>query len=170
MSRVDWVLDRSKYLSRREAKRLLRIAGHLAQTGLLYDHRTPVRDYFIIDLALATGLRVMEMAQLDCGDIQADEKTGSLIVRKGKGGKKRLVRFNSEFTQHYMTYLDWKQANDEPVGPNDPLLRSSHTGGHMTSRALEKAFKRIAAKANLPEHYSIYCLRHYVEYLIMPSY
>ncbi len=160
MSRVDWVLDRSKYLSRREAKRLLRIAGHLAQTGLLYDHRTPVRDYFIIDLALATGLRVMEMAQLDCGDIQTDEKTGSLIVRKGKGGKKRLVRFNSEFTRHYIAYLNWKQANGEPVGPDDPLLRSSHGGGHMTSRALEKAFKRVAAKAKLPEHYSIHCLRH----------
>ena len=75
MSRADWILDRSKYLSRREAKRLLRIARHLAETGLLYDHRTPVRDYFIIDLALATGLRVTEMAQLDCGDIYIDEKT-----------------------------------------------------------------------------------------------
>ncbi len=154
MSRVDWVLDRSKYLSRREAKRLLRKARHLAETGLLYDHRTPVRDYFIIDLALATGLRVMEMAQLDCGDIHIDERTGSLIVRKGKGGRKRLVRFNSEFTHHYLTYLNWKQANGEP------LLRSSHTGGHMTSRAIEKAFKRIAANATLPKHYSIHCLRH----------
>nr|MBC8392134.1 site-specific integrase [Deltaproteobacteria bacterium] len=97
MSRVDWVLDRSKYLSRREAKWLIKIAMHLAETGLLYDHKTPVRDYFVIHLALETGLRVMEIAQLNCGDIHIDEKTGSLIVRKGKGGKKRLVRFNSEF-------------------------------------------------------------------------
>jgi len=160
MSRVDWVLDRSKYLSRREAKWLIKTAKHLAETGLLYDHKTPVRDYFVIHLALETGLRVMEIAQLNCGDIYIDEKIGSLIVRKGKGGKKRLVRFNSEFKQHYDEYLKWKQASDEPIGQSDPLLRSSHTGGHMTSRALEKAFKRLAAKANLPEHYSIHCLRH----------
>ena len=160
MSRVNWVLDRSKYLSRREAKWLIKKARHLAETGLLYGHKTPVRDYFIIHLALETGLRVMEIAQLNCGDIHIDEKTGSLIVRKGKGGKKRLVRFNSEFKQHYDEYLKWKQAGEEPVGLDDPLLRSSHTGEHMTSRALEKAFKRLAAKANLPEHYSIHCLRH----------
>ena len=102
----------------------------------------------------------MEIAQLNCGDIYIDEKTGSLLVRKGKGGKKRLVRFNSEFKQHHDEYLKWKQAYNEPINQNDPLLRSSHTGGHMTSRALEKAFKRVAAKANLPEHYSIHCLRH----------
>jgi len=153
MSRVDWILDRSKYLSRREAKWLIKIARHLAETGLLYSHKTPVRDYFVIHLALETGLRVMEIAQLNCGDIHIDEKTGSLIV-------KRLVRFNSEFKQHYDEYLKWKQAGEELIGSNDPLLRSSHTGGHMTSRALEKAFKRVAAKANLPEHYSIHCLRH----------
>ncbi len=160
MSRVDWVLDRSKYLSQREAKWLIKIARHRAETGLLYGHKTPVRDYFIIHLALETGLRVMEIAQLNCGDIYIDEKIGSLIVRKGKGGKKRLVRFNSEFKQHYDNYLKWKQACNEPINQDDPLLRSSHTGGHMTSRALEKAFKRTAAKANLPEHYSIHCLRH----------
>ena len=160
MSRVDWVLDRSKYLSQREAKRLLKIARHLAETGLLYSHRTPVQDYFIIHLALETGLRVMEISQLNCGDIRVDERTGSLIVRKGKGGRKRLVRFNSEFKQHYDEYLKWKQAGNEPVGTNDPLLWSSHTGGHMTSRALEKAFKRVVAKAGLPEYYSIHSLRH----------
>ena len=160
MSRVDWVLDRSKYLSRREAKWLIKTAKHLAETGLLYDHKTPVRDYFIIHLALETGLRVMEIAQLNCGDIHIDEKTGSLIVRKGKGGKKRLVRFNNEFKQHYEEYLKWKQAREMPFGATDPLLLSSHTGGHMTPRALEKAFKRVAARAGLPKHYSIHCLRH----------
>ena len=30
----------------------------------------------------------------------------------------------------------------------------------MTTRAIEKAFKRTAARADLPSHYSIHCLRH----------
>ncbi|RKY12782.1 MAG: hypothetical protein DRP65_00235 [Planctomycetota bacterium] len=160
MAGFDWVLDRSKFLSPQEVKRLLGTARKLAEQALLHDHKATVRDYFIIHLALSTGLRVTEIAQLNCGDFFVDDRTGSLIVRNGKGGKKRLVRFNSEFKRHYEEYLHWKQAGEEPVRPGDPLLRSSHTGGHMTSRAIEKAFKRTAARAGLPGHYSIHCLRH----------
>jgi integrase/recombinase XerC len=61
---------------------------------------------------------------------------------------------------HYEKYLLWKQTIGEPTGLGDPLLLSSNTGGHMTTRALEKAFKRTAARAGLPSHYSIHCLRH----------
>ncbi len=160
MAGLNWVLDRSKFLSLAEARQLLETARELAQTASLHNHKTPVRDYFIIHLALATGLRVMEIAQLNCGDILIDEFYTTLIVRRGKGGKKRPVWFNGEFRKHYEDYLDWKQANNEPVGPDDPLLLSSNTGKHMTTRAIEKAFKRIAARAGLPEHFSIHCLRH----------
>ncbi len=160
MAGLNWVLDRSKFLSLAEARQLLDTARELAETASLYGHRTPVRDYFIIHLALATGLRVMEIAELNCGDLFIDEFYTALIVRRGKGGKKRPVWFGTEFKQHYENYLDWKQANDEPVGPDDPLFLSSNTGKHMTTRAIEKAFKRVAARAGLPEHFSIHSLRH----------
>jgi site-specific recombinase XerD len=160
MAGFDWVLDPSKFLSREEVKRLLETARRIAEKGLLYHHITPVRDYFLIHLALATGLRVMEIARLNCGDIYLDKNTSSLIVRKGKCGKRRLVRFNRDFKEHYEEYIHWKQAREEPFGTADPLLRSIKTGGHMTTRALEKAFKRVAARAGLPKHYSIHSLRH----------
>jgi site-specific recombinase XerD len=160
MARTGWIVDKSKYLSPKEVKQFLKTAKFLAETALLYGHKTPVRDYFIVHLAVATGLRVSEIAYLNCGDIYENPKGGYLIVRKGKGSKQRLVRFSSTFSQHLNEYLDWKQAHNEPAVPGDPLLRSSHTGGHMTSRALEKAFKRVAAKANIPRRYSIHSLRH----------
>jgi len=160
MARFNWILDRGKFLSSSEAKLLLETARKSAETALVHDNKVPVKDYFIIHIALATGLRVMEIAQLNCGDISVDGDTGYLIVRNGKGGRKRLVRFNSEFKEHYEEYLRWRQAGQTPVGPGDPLLQSSHTGGHMTTRAIEKAFKRTAARAGLPGHYSIHCLRH----------
>jgi site-specific recombinase XerD len=83
-----------------------------------------------------------------------------LVVRKGKGGRKRLVRFNGSFKRHYEEYILWKQTVDEPTESGDPLIRSSNTGTHMTTRALEKVFKRCAARAGLSSHYSIHCLRH----------
>lgn len=160
MARTGWILDKSKFLSDKEINQLLKTAKFLAETALLYGHKIPVRDYLLVHLAVATGLRVSEISDLNCGDIYPDRKAGYLIVRKGKGNKKRIVRFSSIFRQHYDEYLNWKQACDESIEPDAPLLLSSHTCGHMTSRALEKAFKRTAFKANLPKRYSIHNLRH----------
>lgn len=160
MISVNWTLDRSKYLALPEAKQLLESARKLADRAFIFDHKVPVRDYLIVHLALATGLRVMEISQLNCGDISADENYFSVYVRKGKGGKKRLVHFNSKFKEHFEQYLNWKKTIGEPSGPDDPLLLSSNTGRSLTTRAIEKAFKRTAARAGLPSYYSIHCLRH----------
>ena len=127
---------------------------------MIKGNKVAVRDYFIIHLALSTGLRVMEIAQLKCGDIFVGDNISSLIVRRGKGGKKRLVWFNGSFRRHYNNYILWKQSTGEPTGTSDPLILSSNTGGHMTTRAIEKAFKRAAARADLSSHFSIHCLRH----------
>jgi integrase/recombinase XerD len=113
-----------------------------------------------VDMALSTGLRVAEIANLKCKDIFLKDHFCALLVRNGKGGKKRLVRFNGAFKRHYEKFISWKQSIGEPTGLGDPLLLSSNTGGHMSTRALEKAFKRTAARAGLPSHYSIHYLRH----------
>jgi integrase/recombinase XerC len=160
MFRSNWVLDPGKFLSREEANRLLKVAKARAGEATARGRKVAVRDYFIVELALSTGLRVMEIAQLKCGDIFLRGPVCMLVVRKGKGGKKRLVRFNGAFKQHYNEYIQWKQTVGEPTGPGEPLFLSSNTGRHMTTRAIEKAFKRSAARAGLPSHYSIHCLRH----------
>lgn len=157
---INWVLDPGKFLSVQEAKRLSNTAKERAEIAMLLGNKIPVRDYFIVDLALSTGLRVMEISNLNCGDVFLQDNTSSLLVRNGKGGKKRLIRFNSSFKLHFIQYLQWKQLLGEPIGPDDPLLISSNTGGHMSTRAIQKAFKRTAARAGLSSHFSIHCLRH----------
>jgi len=160
MTKFNWVLEPEKFLSQKEVKKLLRIAKERAMIAVAKGSKVPVRDYFIVDLALSTGLRVMEIAQLNCGDIYIQDSGFLLLVRKGKGGKKRLVRFGRSFKRHCEQYILWKQKVGEPTGLGDPLLLSSNTKGHMTTRAIEKAFKRTAARAGLSVYYSIHCLRH----------
>jgi len=160
MKTSNWVLDPGKYLSKEQACRLLKTARDETDIATGQRQVVAVRDYFIIHLALATGLRVMEIAALNCGDIFLGDFVSSLLVRKGKGGRKRSVYFNNKFKQHCREYLAWKQQRGEPTGHDDPLLLSSATGKHMTTRAMQKAFKRCARKAGLPLHYSIHCLRH----------
>ena len=102
----------------------------------------------------------MEIAQLDCGDFFIRDAISSLLVRNGKYGKRSLVRFSESLKAHLNEYMSWKQDIGEPTGPSDPLLLSSNTGRHLTTRAIEKAFKRTAARAGLSARYSIHCLRH----------
>jgi site-specific recombinase XerD len=160
MFKSNWVLDPGKFLTPEEVNRLLDTAGKRAKIARARGNKGAVRDYFIVHLALSTGLRVAEIASLKCRDVFLKDHFCALLVRNGKGGKKRLVRFNGAFKRHYEEYLLWKETMGEPVGLGDPLLLSSNTGGHMTTRALQKAFKRTSARADLPSCYSIHCLRH----------
>jgi site-specific recombinase XerD len=160
MFRSNWVLDPGKFLSPEEVRRLVETARQRAEEATACGRKISVRDYFIIDLALSTGLRVMEMAGLKCKDIFIREGYCALLVQRGKGGRKRLVRFNGSFKRHYNQYMQWKESVNEPIGSEDPLIQSSNTGGHMTTRAMEKAFKRTAARAGISKHFAIHCLRH----------
>ena len=63
-----WILEPGKYLTKEEAKKLLETARCRAEIVFAKKRKVAVRDYLIVDLALSTGLRVMEIAQLDCGD------------------------------------------------------------------------------------------------------
>jgi integrase len=160
MTEINWVLDPGKFLSREEVAKLLEIARARADKALSHGHKVAVRDYFIVHLALFTGLRVMEVARLKCGDLFIQNGEPALLVKKGKRGKKRLVRFNGSFKDHCQQYLLWKQQVGESTGPEDPLILSSNTRTHMSTRALQKAFKRTAVRAKLPAHFSFHCLRH----------
>ncbi len=166
----NWVLEPGKYLGKDEASRLLNVAQRRGEIARAKGKKVAVRDYFIIHLALTTGLRVMEIAALKCGDVFLNEKICSVLVRKGKGNKKRLVFFTGSFRKHCKEYLNWKQRIGESVEPDEPLIVSSNTRGHMTTRAIQKVFKRCAEKACLYSYYSIHCLRHtYACFLLKAS-
>ena len=131
--------------------------------------KVPVQDWLAIDLALSTGLRVSEIANLRCGDIWADDERASLMVRNGKNGKQRIVKFGTAFKEHLREYLEWKEKNGQDCGPDAPLLLSSNTRDKMTTRALQKAFERNARRVGIQGH-SIHSLRHtYATFLLRAS-
>ena len=154
------MLDPGKFLTIDEVSRLLNVARRRALIAKDKGKKVAVRDYFIVHLALSTGLRVMEMAALKCGDLSLDGPTCSVMVWKGKGNKIRQVLFKGSFQKHCKEYLKWKRSVGESLNSKAPLIVSSNTGGHMTTRAIEKIFKRCAKRAKLKLRYSIHCLRH----------
>lgn len=59
---------------------------------------------------------------------------------------------------------------NEPALPDSPLFWSKRTDRPMTTRALQKAFKRAARRAGLSERYSVHSLRHtYATHLLRAS-
>jgi site-specific recombinase XerD len=152
----QWILDGHKFLSDEEIKRLKMSC------------RRPV-DLLIVKLALYSGLRVKEIADLKCGDISMETEPASLTVRNGKGGKTRLVRFNGELKLSLMEHLKDKEIKGEKISADAPLLKSDKSGGHLSKRTLQRVFEKMAKMAGITGH-CFHHLRHtYASHLYKAS-
>jgi site-specific recombinase XerD len=153
-----WTLDRQKFLSEAEVKKLRRVVEDKALADLQKGRTTWPRFWMIVDLAVSAGLRVSEIAGLRVGNLYLNSREPRIQVT-GKGQKTRDVFISRELMKHLSQYLKWKRSLDEPLGDDDPLLMSSH-GKAYSTRTLQYAFKRSIKEAGLPRYYSIHACRH----------
>ena len=124
------------------------------------DLRThPVRDWAILHVALDSGLRVSEICALQIRDVILDDAHSSLIVRDGKGGKKRGVRIGSTLVRHLNAFIEWKGENGESTAGRAPLFVSSR-GGPLTRTAVYRIFRHNADEVGIPARFSIHSCRH----------
>ena len=124
------------------------------------DGRTnPVRDWAILHVALDTGLRVSEICSLRIRDVILDRENASLIVRDGKGHKKRGVKMGKDLRDHLLEFLAWKERGDESTSGRAPLFVSAR-GGPLTRTAVYRIFKENAQAIGLPARFSIHSCRH----------
>ena len=68
------------------------------------------RDTLIVEVAINTGLRRSELANLRVGDI--DKKRQLLVVRKGKGGKDRVIPLSQTLIDKFNKLIEGKTKND----------------------------------------------------------
>lgn len=155
-NRFHWAINESKYLDLERVKRLRTVCLQAKNKALKGNKVIPVRNWFMVEMGLFTGLRVKEIANLTVSDLYIDENRSSLIVKQGKGNKPRVVFLPEAFKKECFFYLDWKQKS---LPPSDYLFTNSK-GRQLTKRALQKAFKGRIGLAGIETHYSIHCLRH----------
>ncbi|MHB8067674.1 MAG: tyrosine-type recombinase/integrase [Desulfobaccales bacterium] len=155
-----YAITRDKFMSSDEAKKLMKVCRERGALDLLKGRSTWVTRYMLAHVALSSGLRVSEIAALKMEDLFLNGKENYLIVRKGKGDKKRDVYLDSELSKHLKDYIDLKKKTwREPVQKDSPFL-AGRGGKHFTTTALEISFKKAIAEAGLPDHYSIHSARH----------
>ena len=123
-----------QWLNRNEQHSLLRIV----------EQGKNKRDITIIQLFLNTGLRVSELCSLMWNDIQINNRKGSLIVRSGKGGKRREIPLNQD-ARKVLKELGYSQNQ----GKKEAIFRGQR--GPMTPRGVESMLHKYVAHTELNE-------------------
>jgi site-specific recombinase XerD len=102
-----------------------------------------LRDAAIVKLILFAGLRVGEIIQLHLSDIIIDERKGIVVVRDGKGTKRREILLNAKARKALLDYLQMRPD----VESNDLFLGQRNEG--VQSKTIQRAVQRFAKKAGL---------------------
>jgi integrase/recombinase XerD len=143
-------------------KQVLELKSHcrdLAEKAERAGDKRPVRDWAILHVALDAGLRVSEICDLQIRDIILDPAHASVIVRDGKGGKKRGVRMGSALREHLSEFVAWKEASGEATAGRSPLFVSTRKGP-LTRTAVYRIFRKYADETAIPKRFSIHSCRH----------
>lgn len=130
-----------------------------AERGESDRRENPIRDWAILHLALDSGLRVSEICALVTRDMVLDQGHASIIVRHGKGDKKRGVRIGMALRDHLATFLEWKEAHGESTTSMAPVFISTR-GGPLTRTAVYRIFRNCANAVGIPARFSIHSCRH----------
>lgn len=182
-TKFAWVLDETKYLDLERVKKLRAVIRGIKDKAIKENKLIPIRNWFMVELGLFTGLRVDEMVNLKVSDLHIQNDQSSLSVIKGKGNKSRTVYIPKTFKDECLFYLEWlgktmpqfqAQAQGQYQGESQQsqphYLFANKKGQPLTKRALQKAFKKCLRLANLESHYHIHCLRHtYASFLYKSS-
>jgi len=153
-------ITREMFLCAKSARQLLRVCARRAKAEHGINQKVWTNRYLVAHLALNSGLRVSEIAALTMGDLMLNDAEALLIVRNGKGGRKRDVYLDRKIAQHLQHYISLKRAQwQEPVNEEAPLL-CGRGGGHYTTTALHIGFKKSLEEARLPLSHTIHHCRH----------
>ena len=108
---MKWIITHDKYRTKEETKQLRKTCQEGLTIAKSRGVQAPVRDALIIELALGSGLRVSEMANLKVEDLYLKRGQGALHVKNGKGGKERVVDIGFNLKKQILEFLDYRKLN-----------------------------------------------------------
>ena len=144
------VIDREKYMDAGEVKQFRTVTEAKAIVDLRKGRISGPLAWMVVDLALATGLRVSELAAIQIKDI--DLKRGFVKVRRRKRKKKIVdsLAISPELIKHLKEYIDDRTTGKLFVGER----------GNLTRYGLQQIWKSAVKRAGLPKELSIHSARH----------
>ena len=120
------------------------------------DDRHGWRVRAVIVVLWRAGLRIQEALALAEHDL--DQRRGSLLVRSGKGGRRRKVGMDE---WGWEQLRPWLSARAElPVGPLFCIIDCPTRGRPWSGAAVRAEFRRLAAHAGVRRRFAPHQLRH----------
>jgi len=117
-------------------------------------HWSDKRDVVLVNLMARAGLRVSEALALKVGDVELGPRSGTLLVRTGKGLKERKLALSSEARDALKAYLQVR-----PKVAND-LLFLSRTQRALDPRDVQRLVSEAARRAGIRFTVTPHTLRH----------
>jgi site-specific recombinase XerD len=110
----------------------------------------------LIVLLWRAGLRIHEALALNESDL--DDRRGSLLVRRGKGGRRREVGMDEWAREHLQPWIDLRV--ELPVGPLFCVISGPTRGRPWSPAAARADLRRTAATAGVRRRFAPHQLRH----------
>lgn len=119
-----------------------------------------IRDRAILELLFSTGLRVSELASLNCDTINLGRREFGIV---GKGGKERVVFISDSAANWVEKYLQIRKDTFKPLfirfqGKVDPTNNGESM--RLTTRSIERIVEKYVKKLGLPVKATPHTLRH----------
>src|SRR6266545_8182569 len=134
-------------LTAAEIERLMRQCSRRAPTG--------VRNRALIAVCWRCGLRIGEALALAVKDFEPE--SGTLVVQRGKGGKRRVVGVDSGTVALVSTWLELRGKRRLPSG--GPLF-CTLAGRPLDQSYIRHLLPRLARKADIERRVHAHGLRH----------
>ncbi|MFA5836207.1 MAG: tyrosine-type recombinase/integrase [Bellilinea sp.] len=135
-----------RWLNRPDQGRIMRQVERQVN-GATTDHWRwqAARDQAMVALMRYCGLRVGELVALDVGDITIGERGGRVLIRRGKGDKRRQIPLNAEARRAVSYWLSVRGGSGEG---GEPVFIGKGTA-RLTTRTVERRVAEISRQAGL---------------------
>ncbi len=130
------------FISQSDAQRLME-PSPVESKGSRFLH---YRDYTIVALLYATGIRREELARLHLPDI---DRSRGLISVLGKGNKRREVPVGEETMRDLNQYLNERQVYLSTRTIHTPAVFLNRSGQPLSLRSINRVVRAFAARAGL---------------------
>ena len=131
-----------KSLTEKEVNLLLQFAGTSKPSVKL-------RNYVMLQLLLNSGVRLSELVALNYGDVVINERSGSLLIRNGKGVKQRTISLNSKARNALESYFNYRIEKYGRHIADDEAVICTQNNKRMSSRAVQYTIEQLAKKSKI---------------------
>ena len=132
--------------------------AELVLNGIDMSNLMAVRDRAILETLYSTGMRRMELINLNTFDVDADR--GTVIVRQGKGKKDRMIPIGDRAIAWIEKYANEVRPKLIVPSENADTLFLTNVGGPFAPNRLSKMVAEYIDAAQVGKHGSCHLFRH----------